>query len=234
MSTTITTGTTNTADNTNMEDLWGKLNHLTIEQHNNLKSFLSKAPSIELEDAKFSIETKEQVSLRFLRARKFDIILSLQLLHDCYITLKDKKAELYANMDPNEILGCEVNVLRKFYPHSQSGHDKLNRPLLYDNSGNMNMNGITHLTTPEGLIGYHFWTMEKALDDLFNSIAAEGCSRGIPPVAPTGLGVIDPTNTTGSTLHNCSTCAIIDLQGISLSDVTSSAVINVSVVYSVI
>lgn len=215
-----------TEDN-HMEDLWGQYGHLTKEQHDTLKDFLSQAPENELEEAKFTIETQEQVALRFLRARKFDEKLALELLHECSITLKEKKAEMYANMDPDQILGCEVNVLRKFYPHSQSGHDKLNRPLLFDNSGNMNMHGISHLTTPEGLIGYHFWTMEKSLDDLFNEIAENGKERAIPPVPPTGLGAVNSASEP-SKLHNCSTCAIIDLHGISLSDITSSAVINVS------
>lgn len=195
-------------------DLWGQVGHLTESQKSTLEIFKSAASEDKLNLAKFSVETVDQVACRFLRARQFDIGKAHDLLHECWVTKREKNATEYASAPVDETLQCEMTVLRKFYPHNQRGYDKFNRPLLFDNSGLINMNGIAHLTTQEALIGYHFWTMEKCLDELFTA----GQQRAKPP--PVGEG-------NDSAPASCiSTCVILDLQGCSMATVANSAAMN--------
>jgi len=42
------------------------------------------------------------------------------------------KAKQYAQMTADEASQCDVAVLRKYYPHTQRGFDKWNRPLLFE------------------------------------------------------------------------------------------------------
>jgi hypothetical protein len=200
-------------------DLWGQAGHLTAEQQKALEVFKSAASEDKLNVAKFSAETVDQVALRFLRARQFDISKAHDLLHECWATKRDKKAAEFANAPVDDTLKCEMTVLRKFYPHNQRGYDKFNRPLLFDNSGTINMSGIAHLTTQEGLVGYHFWTMEKCLDELFTA----GQERAKRAAVAANDGAVEGSDGAG----NCiSTCVILDLQGCSLATVANSAAMN--------
>jgi len=203
-------------------DLWGQVGHLNESQKQTLEIFKSAASEEKLNIAKFSVETIDQVACRFLRARQFDIGKAHELLHECWATKKEKKASEYTEAPVDETLKCEMTVLRKFYPHNQAGYDKYNRPLLFDNSGTINMNGISHLTTQEGLVGYHFWTMEKCLDELFTA----GKERAKRAAARDNDGAEPPAEGSDGAGNCISTCVVLDLQGCSMATVANSAAMN--------
>ena len=209
-----------------MTDNWGQLGHLSEQQKEALEKFNNSVNATELEIAKFSVESFDQAATRFLRARQFDVQKAHDLLHTCYETLKERKASSFANMDPEEILGCEASVLKKFYPHHQAGYDKYNRPLLYDNSGNVNMHAVQHVVSQEQLIGYHFWTMERMLDDVFKAGVqrkqAQQTSNSTAPATSDSNEQIPSTDD----LNMISTCCILDLNGISIGTITQSHLIN--------
>lgn len=71
-------------------------------------------------------------------------------------------------MDPDEAGGCDISVMKTFYPHTMQGFDKLNRPILWEMDGKINAQAIATMTTKEGLLGYHFWTMNTKLDNEFS------------------------------------------------------------------
>ena len=216
-----------------MTDNWGQLGHLSEQQKEALEKFNSSVNINELEIAKFNVESMDQAAARFLRARQFDVQKAHDLLHTCYETLKERKASSFANMDPEEILGCEVSVLKKFYPHHQAGYDKFNRPLLYDNSGNVNMHAVQHIVSQEQLIGYHFWTMERMLDDVFkagverkHSIASTSATTTAPESTEAEATTASDSTTNVKDLNMISTCCILDLHGISIGTIAQSHLIN--------
>ncbi len=59
---------------------WGQLGHLDESQTQTLALFIEQANREELEGARYSAETAEQCSLRFLRARGFDLEKTKELI----------------------------------------------------------------------------------------------------------------------------------------------------------
>ena len=70
-------------------------------------------------------------------------------------------------MTAEEAAGCDISVMKTFYPHTICGEDKLKRPILWEMDGKINAQAIVSMTTREGLLGYHFWTMQTKLDEKF-------------------------------------------------------------------
>ena len=58
-----------------------------------MDAFLSRAPQEHIDSAAYTVELKEQLACRFLRAREFDIEGALILLHDAHELLKKHKAD---------------------------------------------------------------------------------------------------------------------------------------------
>jgi len=180
-------------------DTWGTKGYLLMEQAEALMEFMSVAKESDLALAKFDTESTESVSLRFLRARQFSVPDALELLRKCLEKKSTGKAKHFAKQPVADVVKCDVEALRKFYPHSILGYDKLNRPILYEQSGQINPAAITSMTTYSALINYHFLTMEKELSNMFEAAGADGKT----PVF--------------------STCAVLDLEGLSMVHCTGSA-----------
>jgi hypothetical protein len=72
-------------------------------------------------------------------------------------------------MDPDSALNGDVQVMKTFYPHTMCGFDKLNRPILWEMDGKINAQALATMATKEGLLGYHFWTMQTKLDNQFTT-----------------------------------------------------------------
>ena len=100
-----------------------------------------------LEMAKFSVESIEQVALRFLRARQFDNAKSAVLLEDCINLMIEGKAAECAAASPNTNAQCDVDIMKNWYPHTCYGFDKLARPILWEHSGGTNPNVPTRFFT---------------------------------------------------------------------------------------
>lgn len=181
-------------------DTWGQPGHLTAEQQEALKEFMQKASPADLEASKFSVESLENVSLRFLRARTFHVDHALQLLHECVKRKSEGQAAHWAKSAPDVCAQCDVDALKKYYPHGDFGFDRLNRPVLFEYSGLVDGHAIYQMTTLEHCINYHWWTMEHVLDGLFERAAQRGPSL-------------------------ISTCAVVDLTGLNSSH-ASSLVMN--------
>ena len=181
-------------------DTWGTKGYLVMEQHEALMEFISAAQESDLNEAKFTTESLESVSLRFLRARQFSVPNALDLLKKCVERKVAGNARYFAGLSPDECVKCDIEALNKFYPHSQLGYDKCNRPILYEQSGRVSPAAITTMTTFSALIDYHWLTMEKTLDEMFQAAATNG--KG--PVV-------------------FSTCAVLDLEGLGVVHCTGAA-----------
>ena len=128
---------------------WGQFGYLTEAQISILNQFIEEVPPEHITYAKFTVETLEQLSLRFLRARKFDLIKAKELINDCYKRKLDDKAKIYAEMKPDNCAKCDVAALKTFYPHTQRGYDRFRRPLLFERNGRTDVNATHLLTTNE-------------------------------------------------------------------------------------
>lgn len=176
-------------------DTWGTIGNLTKEQDDALEEFTSKAAESDLDIAKFRVETRQSVSLRFLRARHFSTGKALTLLKECVQKKMNANLQQLSLLTADQAAKCDVESLKKFYPHLQLGYDKFNRPILFERSGKININAGMQMTSLENLINYHWWTMENQLNDMFETAAGNG------PVV-------------------VSTCAIIDMAGLNMSHVS--------------
>ena len=145
---------------------WGRVGHLTADQQNALRIFGDKCPIDELNAAKYACESIEQGSLRFLRARKFDVQLAIDLVLECNKTLKKYGASQCVEMGAENTCNCDPDVLTSFYPHCQKGYDRQGRLILWEANGCVNIDALQCVVRAEGLIKYHLWTMQsKLLDD---------------------------------------------------------------------
>lgn len=139
---------------------WGRLGHLTPEQQQATDEFVSKHGAA-LELTKYITESPANTALRFLRARKFNLIAASELLDECNKRKSEGGALKYKQLSPDECAKCDVAALKNFYPHTMSGFDKQGRPILWEISGAMNVVAIQTMTSKETLMAYHWWTMES-------------------------------------------------------------------------
>lgn len=189
-------------------DTWGQEGHLTSEQTKSLQSFLEKTGNEALTAAKFTVESLESVSLRFLRARSFDVIKAQELLQACVERKRIENSERWKHSSPEECTNCPLEALYSYYPHTQLGYDKFGRPLLFEHSGRINPEALTQLTTLPNLVKYHWYSMENVLDRMFQSAATKGYSR-------------------------TATCAILDLEGLGMAHCSSKMLDHVKALISI-
>lgn len=95
-------------------DTWGTLGHLTAEQTAVLDEFKSKVSTSDLDQVRFTVESYDSVSLRFLRARQFVLPKSVQLLSESIAKRESMKASHYASKSPEECVQCDLEVLKKW------------------------------------------------------------------------------------------------------------------------
>lgn len=117
---------------------YGHIGRLTTEQKEILEKFKLQAKASDIEFVKYTVETFDQCCLRFLKARQFDLEKSLLLLIECISKLEEMKADEWAKKSPDECGKCDIEALKNFYPHTVSGFDKMNRPVLFEHTGGTN------------------------------------------------------------------------------------------------
>ena len=61
--------------------------------------------------------------------------------------------------DPKEALGVEPSIYITLYPQLYSGHARSGCPLFFSKPGILNADGLACITTSEGLLRYHWYSM---------------------------------------------------------------------------
>jgi hypothetical protein len=122
-STTSTVSSTSSLSSSGLIDVWGIKGHLSESHQAALNSFLASVPPTDLNKVKFRCEPIENAALRFLRARNFDLSAAKTLLQEAiHKKEKDYLVAVYASTsDPDKLLHCDLNALKKFYPHEMPG-----------------------------------------------------------------------------------------------------------------
>ena len=121
--------------------------------------------SFELVDLCLNALNWDLILLRYLRANSFDAKKAYKhILRNVAWRKENNVAEL-VNMDPNDILGIDIQEIMKTAPHWHRGFDKYGRPIIYKHYG-ATFNA-THIKDQVGSLApmerYHVWEMEACV-----------------------------------------------------------------------
>jgi hypothetical protein len=184
---------------------WGAPGNLTAEQQAALEEFQRRVDSEAVNRVKYSVETPENFACRFLRARKFDVDRSVALFEECLQKWAEAKPRELVEAGEVAAVGCPAEMIHVFYPHTAFGFDKMNRPVFYERTGQVQSTAITTVTDIEGMLRYHWINMVDHADKLFEQAA----QRGTP-----NLSVVSVLDLAGMSMETVSKPAIELLKGI--------------------
>jgi hypothetical protein len=131
----------------------------------------------ELTLAKYDVESYGNCACRFLRARKFDVPRALALLSEAVRTRNEHRPWDVIAMGAERATGCNLILIKAFYPHAAYGFDRFNRPVFYERTGIVNATALATITTMDGLIKYHWISMDKVLGDAFKEVGVTNLSQ---------------------------------------------------------
>lgn len=168
------------------DPLAGRVGHLTPEQEQTLGKFKQ-----ELKDEGWLSPERhdDPTLLRFLRARKFDLVKSKEMIIACEKWRKDFGVDnIIMTFDFKE--KAEVN---KYYPQFYHKMDKDGRPVYIEQLGKVDFTALNKVTSEDRLLKYLVWQYEKVLYERFPACSA---------------AVGQPVETS---------CTILDLKGVGIS-----------------
>ena len=100
-------------------------------------------------------------SLRFLRARKFDVTKAYAMVTADIAWRADKL--MLRRRTSVEVLGCDSQSMYAFFPTWMQGFDKQQRPVSYRQFGKFEISKVLQLTSMDKLIRFHAWETEAAV-----------------------------------------------------------------------
>lgn len=158
--------------------------------------YLTDSEKSALEQLKLMLEaegyverTDDSTLLRFLRARKFDIMLAKKMYEDC----EKWRKEFGTNTILTDFTYEEKPIVAKFYPQYYHKTDIDGRPIYIEELGAVNITQMYKITTQERMLKNLVWEYES-----FAKYRLPACSRK--------AGVLIETS-----------CTILDLKGISIT-----------------
>lgn len=165
-------------------ELSGYTSNLTESQ----KSILAEL-KIKLTELNYKARTDDGTLLRFLRARKFDLELAL----DMFIKCEKWREEFGTNTILEDFKYTEKPLVAQMYPQYYHKTDKEGRPVYYEELGKINFTKMLKFTTQERMLKNLVWEYEA-----FTQYRLPPCSREVGYLVETS-------------------CTILDLSGISIT-----------------
>mmetsp|Transcript_4086 Transcript_4086/g.5364 ORF Transcript_4086/g.5364 Transcript_4086/m.5364 type:complete len:424 (+) Transcript_4086:88-1359(+) len=145
---------------------WGLPEHLDEAQNVALDSLRSLVNESDLEMIKFGIESDTSALCRFLRARKFDVDLSSEMIRECVAMKQQNQVANLVELGLSNCLGCPHEIYETFNPYWYTGFDKEKRVVMVQHCGILDTYLLSCLTNMDSIIKYHWCTMEM-LNDQF-------------------------------------------------------------------
>lgn len=168
------------------DPLAGRVGHLTPEQEHVLGKFKTE---LQNEGFFFPERHDDPTLLRFLRARKFDLVKSKEMIIACEKWRKDFGVDdIIKNFDFKE--KPEVD---KIYPQYYHKMDKDGRPVYIERLGKVDFTALNKITSEDRMLKYLVWQYEKFL---YERLPATSAAVGHPVET---------------------SCTILDLKGVGIS-----------------
>lgn len=165
----------------------GFTSNLTEEQKGCLKRF-----QLELQAEGYTERLDDASALRFLRARKFDVVKAKEMFIKC----EKWRKEFGTNTILQDFEYSEKPLVAKLYPQYYHKTDKDGRPVYFEELGKVNLTEMLKITTQERMLKNLVWEYEA-----FTNHRLLACSRKEGALVETS-------------------CTIMDLKGISLSAIS--------------
>eukprot|EP00928_Gymnodinium_smaydae_P038195 TRINITY_DN2638_c0_g1_i1.p1 TRINITY_DN2638_c0_g1~~TRINITY_DN2638_c0_g1_i1.p1 ORF type:complete len:394 (-),score=46.02 TRINITY_DN2638_c0_g1_i1:144-1289(-) len=128
-----------------------KLKHLATTSLGSIKPFLLH-----------SGESEEQLLLRFLRARKFDVVKAFDMLKADFEWRREEEVSALASRTENEVLGSNREAVHATMPWKHIGSDRQGRPIIAKHMGHKcDLSKLMRQMTIEELMQYHIWQQEN-------------------------------------------------------------------------
>ncbi|KAK0238856.1 CRAL-TRIO domain-containing protein [Armillaria nabsnona] len=167
----------------------GRLGNLTVIQLHALEKFKK-----EVRDEGWFDEERmdDELMLRFLRARKFDVVAAKKMLHECEQWRKEFGIEeIMKNFDFKEKRDVD-----KYYPQYYHKMDKDGRPLYIERLGYLNIKELYRITTQERQLQRLVYEYEKNYNERLPA-----CSKACGHPVETSCTILDLWNVSLSNFY---------------------------------
>eukprot|EP01039_Chlorochromonas_danica_P007280 gene7280-8056_t len=131
---------------------------------------------IEKEGLAFNVDEEDEFLkvLRFLRARKFHVNHAMKMVRDD-VHWRAQENRLHLRLETaEEILGCDLSQMYRYFPTWIQGMDKQLRPVSYRKFGQFEIWNVLKLTTMDRLLRFHAWETEQALRNMYSQSKEHG------------------------------------------------------------
>lgn len=121
---------------------------------------------IKSEELNFNIDDGELEFLkvlRFLRARKFNVNDTMQMIRADLKWRSEADRSTLRQQTALEVLECDLSLVYNYFPTWIQGYDKQSRPIAWRSFGKFKIWEILKLTTMERLLNFHAWESEQLL-----------------------------------------------------------------------
>ena len=102
-------------------------------------------------------------ALRFLRARRFDVEKTMEMVRADLEWRADNDMTQLQCQTVYEVLQCDLSVIYMHFPTWVQGTDREGKPVSWRQFGAFDIDRVLQVTTMERLIDFHLWTNEQLL-----------------------------------------------------------------------
>jgi hypothetical protein len=146
-------------------ELNGRQGYFPNVSGDQLKAVNELIALVEKENLRFNCDEEHEFLklLRFLRARKFNVRNAFHMIkEDVNWRSEDNRLNLRHEV-AEEVLGCDLAKMYRYFPTWIQGQDKQMRPVSYRQFGKFEIWNVLKLTSMHKLIRFHAWETEQAL-----------------------------------------------------------------------
>lgn len=159
--------------NSELRERSGYYPNISREQ---LKAASDLIALIEKEGLNFNSDDEHEFLklLRFLRARKFNVEHAMKMVREDVEWRSQENRLNIRSETAEEVIGCSLNDIFRYFPAWMQGVDKQMRPVSYRKFGYFETWNVLKLTTMPRLLRFHAWETEQALRSMYATSRDQG------------------------------------------------------------